>query len=148
MSTLRFLWRKRHIPDIARCSNSDRLGVPLSERLRCCFGRDLNMDDLSAMPFNPTSSVSYVQFMMYIKIIIGSNLVSIFLRILASASMRCSIVMAATSGGATSLPLEVAGPASRLEGAISSLDKRSVVALWSRFAEVAMLGNCDVREKL
>jgi hypothetical protein len=92
---------------------------------------------VSTVPALPSTSLyaQHLQFMMYIRMIMGSSLVSIFLLIFASATMRCSGDIAATSGGGTSLPCEA--PESIAVCATSS-EMRSVAALWSRSVVVAM----------
>lgn len=66
--------------------------------------------------------------MIYIRIIIGNNLVSIFRRILFSASILSSALIAATNGGGTSLrcPSTTPFPASRVVGAILSSEICSI----------------------
>ena len=71
--------------------------------------------------------------MIYIRIIIGNNLVSIFRRILFSASILSSALIAATNGGGTSLrcPSTTPFPASRVVGAILSSEICSIEGFWS-----------------
>lgn len=66
--------------------------------------------------------------MIYIRIIIGNNLVSIFRRILFSASILSSALIAATNGGGTSLrcPSTTPFPASSVVGAILSSEICSI----------------------
>jgi len=72
--------------------------------------------------------------MIYIRMIIGNNLVSIFRRILFSASTLSSALIAATNGGGTSLrcPSTTPFPASRVVGAILSSEICSIEGFrWS-----------------
>ncbi len=76
---------------------------------------------------------------MYMRMIIGNNLVSIFFRIFFSASILSSALIAATRGGGTSLrcPSTAPFPASSVVGTILSSDRCSMGCLSS--AIVAMI---------